>query len=312
MSKIRPLVLIASDLSTAAHDAYPYAAALAKAIDGRAVIIHADELGPLVGAGAQALGRWLERTATLQRDGAEAARAAFDACGIHAEVRIEPGNPAEVIANYADENAASYLVMAQHGSRRHHLFGSGGHSVVADSLVPVLVVPNVRPDTVPSYRRAVVAIDLDDLSSVALSEAMALAEQIGAEVVSVVHGADPTYFIPDPGFSANTPPLHLGRMPRHDPRIAAARQALEALREKVGLGDIPMTVRDDAEPPAEILDHARQNQADILIVAGPHQGVINRFLSTNRVDEILEMTDRPVLVLPRPYLVASGADAFEG
>lgn len=145
-------VLLATDFSTQAEAAYPWAARLAASNQGVVVLVHAleDDLvatAPVfanyMAPGALDVGQYREEF----RRGAEKALAAaaekVRALGAKVEpLLVERGKPAHALVEAAVEQRCSVIVLATHGrgGLAHLLLGSTAEKVVRTAKVPVLTV----------------------------------------------------------------------------------------------------------------------------------------------------------------------------
>lgn len=76
-------------------------------------------------------------------------RLAAQASDVDAELRVEPGDPAQALGDVAAEVGAHLLVVGAHagGALSRILLGSTAERCLRDSPVPVLVVPPAEPST---------------------------------------------------------------------------------------------------------------------------------------------------------------------
>jgi nucleotide-binding universal stress UspA family protein len=72
----------------------------------------------------------------------EEVKGRLEAEGLHAEVELLQGSPAEVILKYAKEHAIDVIVIGSRGlgGIREFVLGSVSHNVVQSARIPVLVV----------------------------------------------------------------------------------------------------------------------------------------------------------------------------
>ena len=128
------------------------AANLALRLDARLVAAHvADPIGATFAyggkGGAASLGRAAVplTDAEVEREAAGAilARSVVDADAEIAEQRVLSGNPAESLADLADEEAAMLIVVGSRGrgAFRAAFLGSVSNSLIGIARCPVLVVP---------------------------------------------------------------------------------------------------------------------------------------------------------------------------
>lgn len=137
-------ILVATDFSEHADHALGYAAELAAALDGTIHLVHALPPAPMGGpelgmAYSAAVMESMTRTAN---DALEARAARYRDRASLGPVRLELGDPREVIDGVAEQLGADLIVMGTHGRRglRRVLLGSVAESVVRTAPCPVLTV----------------------------------------------------------------------------------------------------------------------------------------------------------------------------
>lgn len=145
-------ILLTTDFSSQAEQAYPWAARLATSNNGVIHLIHAleDDLvatAPVfanyMAPGALDLGNYREEFRTGAKKALEEAAAKLQALGAEVEVHlIEQGKPSAAIVKAAEEFRCSVIVLSTHGrgGLAHLLLGSTAEKVVRLAKVPVLTV----------------------------------------------------------------------------------------------------------------------------------------------------------------------------
>lgn len=171
------------------HKAFAYALAQAKEFGSDLILFHVYDT--LVVAASEASGiRYYDYAAAARSEKQHLdplAQAARDA-GLHCEVVVRPGLPADEILSFAHERAIDRIVMGTHspGPLGKLLVGSVAEAVLRTSGVPVYIV---GPEVVDgSYRNFVTrtilcAISMNDASTVVANFAAELAAQHGARLV---------------------------------------------------------------------------------------------------------------------------------
>lgn len=143
----KPHIVITTDLSDSAAAAHGPGAALARKLGGRVTLLHVVEDLPAIPHGAptappQPSPDLAQREAEArQRLGAIAAGFAKDV-GLATAV-IAGGNVAKAIADFAQEQQASLVVIASRGwsGARGLLLGSTAENLLKRAPVPVLMIP---------------------------------------------------------------------------------------------------------------------------------------------------------------------------
>jgi nucleotide-binding universal stress UspA family protein len=134
-------IVWATDGSSHAEDALPFARELVKLTGAKLVVVHADE----VFVGGRASGDTViadepELTAQIREQAAQ-----LEADGFDVDVRIEVGRegPAKLIAQAADEVGADLIVVGTrgHGPLAGALIGSVAQHLLHDAHCPVFAVP---------------------------------------------------------------------------------------------------------------------------------------------------------------------------
>lgn len=145
-------ILLTTDFSSQAEQAYPWAARLATSNDGVIQLIHAleDDLvatAPVfanyMAPGALDLGNYREEFRTGAKKALEEAAEKLRGFGAKVEVHlIEKGKPSAAIVAAAEELRCSVIVLSTHGrgGLAHLLLGSTAEKVVRLAKVPVLTV----------------------------------------------------------------------------------------------------------------------------------------------------------------------------
>ncbi len=145
-------ILLSTDFSQQAEQAYPWAARLATSNHGLIHLIHAleDDLvatapvfADYMAPGALDLGSYREEFRTGAQKALDAAAEKLRALGAEVETHLlERGRPSQAIVAAAQEFACSVIVLSTHGhgGLAHLLLGSTAEKVVRLAKVPVLTV----------------------------------------------------------------------------------------------------------------------------------------------------------------------------
>lgn len=146
MSTSKKTVLVTTDLSDESFRAFPAASELARAIDGRIVLLyvlptidHRPTGTPFVSP--VPIPTDAELTARAKVD-LESARSHFVDLDVDIQVRSSD-DVDEQICDFAREQQVDYIVLATHGRSglRRIVMGSVAESILRRATVPVLVVP---------------------------------------------------------------------------------------------------------------------------------------------------------------------------
>jgi nucleotide-binding universal stress UspA family protein len=255
-------IFVATDFSAGAVRAIARTGRLPLAEGGKVTVAHvlSDRIPNKARADAEKLARrHLERVSESLRKVA----AAMGRRGITVSSELCQGQPYVEIIRHARSIAADLIVIGRHGRRpvRDMFIGSTAERVIRAGDLPVLVVSGKAS---PSYRRPLLAVDLEDTCRSVVTVAL---RALGPEVTTgtMVHA----YHVPFEGFI--TPGASAGDMT--DLRREYRQMAVSALARLQGslsaLGVQWQTVIVRGDPRAALLVEAVRRRAD-LIAVGTH------------------------------------------
>jgi nucleotide-binding universal stress UspA family protein len=285
-------ILVPTDLSTCANEAFRHAAFLADWHDAELHLINVVarhmhtyetmvEDFPFDDAGLQAL---------LQPDDEEQHLPAPDELAIE-QVQIEHASPAVAVQNYADEHDFDLTVMGTHGRRgaQRLLIGSVAEDVVRTVQCPTLTIraeAAVPPGQ--AVRRILVPMDFSASSRLALDHAKELAMTYGAEIhlLHVVeeialpgaYGMEPISFaVPD--------------------IIQSSEKALAKIAEDdIGYEHIQIQAR-AGYPSTTILDYIDENDVDLVTIATHGRTGLDRLLLGSVAEKVVRRAACPVFTV---------------
>ena len=135
------VIVWATDGSSAAEQALPYAKGLAQADGARLVVVHVDEFGVGRGGGYSVNVDETEVQAAIRKQVEDLKREGFDV--VLQASRVWMGGAAHVIAEIAKQEGADLIIAGTrgHGPLSGLLLGSVTHRLVQIAHCPVLVVP---------------------------------------------------------------------------------------------------------------------------------------------------------------------------
>ena len=202
----------------------------------------------------------------------------------------EGRHAAPAIVEHAGRRKIDLIVLGTHGRRglRHLLLGSVAEEVLRRAPCPALIVHS-QDDKPAAVRHIMVPVDFSDHASVALKQAKHLAALFEARL-TVLYVAEEHLvpFFSDTGIPTFT-------VMKIDPDIVAkAGEAHQQLDARIEGPDVPTTyaVR-RGQPPTEVIECAREEQADFIVIA-------TRGLSGVRRGMIGSVTERVVRIAPCP------------
>lgn len=210
------------------------------------------------------------------------------------------------ILEQAEAVGAELVVMGPHRSRGRldALRPSTAERVVRAARVPCLVA---RGRSQLAFRRVVVATDLSRPARGALELALGWCRSLGPREGGIAVGGAETrvvHVLPHV-FEPGSPPLERAVVgPRlHEEVEAAAR----AVRGAAGV-HLSEEVLWGSDPALSIVRYARQERADLLVVAASGRGALRRVLQGSVSAEVSRAAPCPVLLVP-PALWRAEAEA---
>ena len=304
MNPVRPQkIIVTTDFSQGAAEAYPYAVALARRFDSELILLHvvtfySEHLDPSHYAFLQA--SYLEAVEKVRRDDLEAIElpgSGGPAGGLH--VRREIVNASTVaagIVEFVEREKPDLVVMSTHGRRplAQLLLGSVARRVISSERVPVWVVPDHRaarfvgPEGKAQLRRILVPTDFSEESIGAYRLARDLAREYRAQI-DLIHV-----------FSYDLPPIAdgLAALVRIDHSTRErGRDELIRLREAVEHEGIEVSaILDDGPASKRIAEHAKANDIDVIVLSRRGRDG-TRHVIGGVAERLLHDSDRPVLVV---------------
>jgi nucleotide-binding universal stress UspA family protein len=286
-------ILLPLDGSSIAERALPYAATLARRSGGRVVLVEAVEAHPFLGIDlSDAQLAVVDRAET----NLQSAKRRLDREGVPAEPLTSYDDPVTAILDAANRHCADLIVMSTHGRSGigRTLYGSVTDQVLRRARVPVLVVPSIVDHVWPAEKPLSVLIPLDgsELAEEAL-EAADMLSAAGETRLTLLRVVEP------PGY-----PLYgdgYAFLPIDaDAEVAHAQQYLEGqiarLRERgrQAVGKVSV-----GQPAGAIATIAREQQADVIVMATHGHGGLSRLLLGSVATSTLRQTTVPLL-LKRP------------
>ncbi len=259
-------ILLATDFSKPAQQAYTYAAKLATAFSTRMVILNVLEGPPGLDREFPINALYLKQLQEeADRELANLVRLA-KRDGLGAEPWLEYGVPAQRISQAAEKTAAALIVLGTHGRTgwNRALLGSTAEAVVRDAPCPVLTVRVTEEAAglprAATIERLLVPIDFSECAQEALEYAARLAKQVNARV-RLVHA-----------MTAAAYPLDFALFGVSEEK-ALRKKVHEHLDELVSVvkadGIVAEGVCEPGAPAEVILKHAKEDGAG-AIVMGTH------------------------------------------
>jgi nucleotide-binding universal stress UspA family protein len=294
-------VLVPLDGSELAGRALPFAVRLARAGEGRLVLLRAAHARTLPGTDA-APGQVAAVEHAEDELGAVAEQ--IRAYGITTEPHVYYDDPAVAIVDGARRQRADLIVMSTHGrgGLGRWLYGSVADRVIRQSEVPVLLVPAVatRPWPRDSLLRILLPLDGSELAEAAIGPAETLAGVIGARltVLRVVVPPPPSLYGEGYAFIPFDQEAELTEARKYLDEVADRLRTSGRLRDDGRMFEVRTAV---GEPVAEIAEAARQG-ADVIAMATHGEGGLARLLMGSVATGVLQRAGVPLLLV-RPTTV---------
>jgi len=146
-------------------------------------------------------------------------------------------------------------------------------------------------DRISNPRHVVCAIDLSDVSESVLACAVSLGRTFGARVTAL-HVFDPWPPV-GPLMAAREP-----RQPEFDARAATTRELHTLLASFAVAGSEPHLQIAEGNASVEIVRHARELEADLLVMGTHGRSGFDRFALGSVAEKVLRKSPCPVLTLP--------------
>jgi nucleotide-binding universal stress UspA family protein len=296
-------MLVPIDDSEPAHAAIAAAIRLARECDAEVVFANAIDARVIVDMGE------------LVKDQARALLAqALDEAksgSVKASAEILVGGLVPTLTAFAAETRADLIVMGTHGRRglEHFVLGSATEGVLRTSGVPVLTLHSfAAPDRpAPLFARLFVALDDSDPADAALALAVRYAGAAGAKVTccsvvessAVVRDAAVYGFDPEP----------ILEQARETANALLGRAAALAHDSGVSVHGV---VREDDAIVEGIIEAAREEGADLIVMGTHGRRGMRRFLLGSVSEGVVRGSSLPVLVTRAaqgPATISSSARA---
>lgn len=277
-------VLVAIDFSRPARRAFDYALELSRHRGAELIAVQAVPTN-------ETFARHAGARVTL----AEKLRARADKAGVEFSLRVQTGDPAEIVLLHARSLRPDVIVLGTHQRRGLDRLraGSVAERIGARAMVPVLLVPGSRSTgAVGSFRHVAVAVDFSAGSRRAIEHALTLARHPD-DRITLIH------VLPD---SLSHVPPHLygyGLAQYQDPSVEDVQRHLRTLipaetKPRAAL-EVLVVRGDTATTIAEVVNSIG---ADLLVVGVTKRGVVSRALFGSTAVRLLRVTPVPMLAVP--------------
>lgn len=217
--------------------------------------------------------------------------------GVRVEPRVADGSPAGLITETAEQVAADLIVMTTHGAGGFapDWLGSVCDAVIRHSHRPVLALPENDSHTMEALvpKRLMLPLDGSARADAAIPVARDLALLFGAEI-DVVRMVAP--YVPNDvidTLEADAPdPYGI------DAEAIDAKSSIDRVVEGLKAGGVKAhaIVRMELNPVRALMDHCRDTDPDIIVIATQGRGFSRLFVGSV-ADKLIRAAKRPVLAL---------------
>lgn len=291
-------ILVPIDGSTLSQRALAAALELARGSGARLRIVHAEERNPALDGAAVAI-----VAGVTNEEIALAAERATDTLGTPVSAALLEPPVVEAIVADARAHEADLIVMGTHarGGARRAWLGSVAQGVVAEADCPVLLVRDRRSNVRlrPAIEHVLVPIDGSPESAAAVDDALVLAAARHASL-SLLRVITPPYLVgrrdPDDDEEPELDPSALQERRREAELYVD--MFVDQLRAR-GI-DVSGKVTLSTDPAAEILDEARDQGADMIVLSTHARRGLTRLLLGSVADRVLRGAAVPVLLCRHP------------
>jgi nucleotide-binding universal stress UspA family protein len=291
-------IIVPVDGSTLSEQAIPFGSLLARTFSCPIEIVHVIELPMYVTIADPA--------ATVSPDAVTAYLTSLTErlpLGMQARTVVVDGRPARELLALANETSGSMIVMATHGrgGLPRALLGSVADKVVRGSSVPVGLVraadlPLPLPD---KLTRIAIPLDGSELSEEALRVGIDLANRTGATLL-LVRVIEPIVVSP--------PSCDMYGAMSMDPHMVEeiitelkedARASLSTWADTISDDGIPVEwVMSEGRPITEILRHAVEHRADLIMTTTHGRGGLSRIFLGSVATGLINHSPLPLIVIP--------------
>jgi nucleotide-binding universal stress UspA family protein len=298
-------ILLPLDGSSFAEEAVPMAAFLARSTEGELRLIHVIRPAPDVDFKSPTDDlAWRSRLQEAASGALGAIVARLRRTGVTAHAEVREGGVVDALLSAEHEHSADLVVLTTHGAGgfRRWWLGSVADTLLRRGSAPLLLV---RPwdDTAdrepgePRFRRILVPFDGSEEGAQVLRYAKWFRDRFDAKLIFVRVTPSPL----EVGSLYGIPAVRL-QGDAHRIQKEGARAELEALAERLGTkGDDPRSPEIrvvEASSAAEgILETARVQGADLIVLATRGRGGLGRTLLGSVADKVIRGAAVPVLAI---------------
>lgn len=291
-------IVIASDLSQLARHAYPVALSLAAAYGARLTLLHVDDLDEMIPPESASEKAFRDQVAGLRRELLERDRKELSHVLEQTDVAVVKGRAADAIPAYCDAHDVDLLVLSKYGHRgKATLPGATTVTLLNAAKLPMLVV-HVDPETVeegglPDELAAAeisnifAPTDFSPDSARGVKAAHAIAQQFNG-ALRIAHVLRKPFFAH----------LQLPESSLEQLRVSSEEKLTQHLASLHLDGDVTAHVVLGDHPAPTLAGLTEKYSADLVVIP-THGEHARRDLIGHTTHDLVQLSTRPVLVLPR-------------
>lgn len=219
--------------------------------------------------------------------------------GVAVQTRLARGAAAHEIASEAEDLDVDLVVLPTHSRAGidRLLYGSVSERVVRVSSRPVLTVPPALASETFAPRRILLATDFSPAAEVALEAAIGVASSFAASL-TVAHVFTFEH-LSEEGTEWWRPTLTKDQV---EEAIAAATGRLQGLGDRARRRnlDVSVDLSQGANPAAEIVGMAGEEDVDLVVVGKHGTGFLKHLLLGSTAEKLVRSCPVPLLVIPPP------------
>lgn len=282
-------ILFPTDGSETASSAFDYALSVASAHDATIHAFHVAD--STVVSTTRIRGDVVD---VLEQEGkqfVDELEARAEAADVSVRTDVQQGNPAEMIAEYADQYETDLIVMPTHGRSgiKRYLLGSVTERVISTTSMPVLTVtPSEGEEFVYPPSDFLLPTDGSRCAKLALNEATALADATGAalHLLTVVE--------------TTALGIDVRSTVAQDQLEAQATEILDGAKATAEEAGIESTITSIAQgrPYKRIHSYITENDIDLVVLGTRGETDFSQYVLGGVSDKLIRTAPVPVLVVP--------------
>jgi nucleotide-binding universal stress UspA family protein len=278
-------ILFATDFSTAAHAAVPFAIQIARRYGAKVYGIHVNRFDDYTSATPNA---WAAMAEAREREIKEQTQLLEkELKGIEHEVVIGEGNVWEAVSNLIQQKQIDLIVIGTRGRTGFEkvFLGSVAEGILRQAPCPVLTVgPHVtlQPEKAAEMREILYATDLATDFPAAAPYAISLAQENQAHLALL-------YVIENPKTGELVQPTQVAE--------AKVRKLRELVPQEADLWCVPKYFVEQGIPAEKILEAADKQRADLIVLGAQRARGLATHLNAGTVHKVVSQAKCPVLTV---------------